>query len=176
MLKACSIIIFIVYLSACKPITEVSTVKHLTERQETVKQEVQEINAMQCISSQSQCDVETELGHFAIKFSQQQLGDNIKAELPFTIELSELSTMTELPVSASEQATAAISKVSAHIEGRDMFMGKVAVLFAQNNSGIYSADSLLASCHAEFMVWRLWVTVEKAEAKQTFFVDFTSQS
>jgi hypothetical protein len=69
-----------------------------------------------------------------------------------------------------------ITKATAYLEGRDMFMGKVPVFFEPTGDGkIYLAESLLANCSEEQMVWRLWITVELIDKNQTFFVDFTSQ-
>ena len=69
-----------------------------------------------------------------------------------------------------------IIKATAYLEGRDMFMGKVPVFFeTMGKKNIYVAESLLANCSEEQMVWRLWITVQLAENTTIFFVDFTSQ-
>jgi hypothetical protein len=39
----------------------------------------------------------------------------------------------------------------------------------------YVAETQLANCMAEKMVWRLWINVQSAEVTQTFFIDFTSK-
>ncbi|WP_232771217.1 hypothetical protein [Colwellia sp. 75C3] len=133
----------------------------------------------QCIESQSRCEVSTELGIFSIKFSQNQLSDKVKTELPFVIELSQLAQITT-PNKSNQTTTKStkqsITNVSAYLEGKDMFMGKVPLFFEQGaNEGTYIAQSLLASCSEDQMVWRLWVTIERGEKTKTFFVDFTSQ-
>jgi len=161
---------FVLFISGCKPVADKST--------ENTDNQLKS----QCIDSQSQCEVSTDFGNFSIKFSQRQLSDRVKTELPFFIELSQLQTNAYQSANPSNEANPAdnipntISKVSAYLEGRDMFMGKVPVFFEQEaNEGIYLAQSLLANCSEEQMVWRLWVTVEVAEQTQTFFIDFTSQ-
>ncbi len=153
-LKKLPLVGLLLLTSACKPVSEqgpssiVSTVVPL------------------CIDSQSQCEISTELARFSIKFSQHQLSDKVKTELPFTIELSQLQNN-------SEQR---ITQVSAYLEGKDMFMGKVPVFFDKtDNKSVYLAQSLLANCSEEQMIWRLRLTVEMVEQTQTFFVDFTSQ-
>ena len=154
-LKKFSVIGFLFLISACKPISEQDTVNSA--------------NALvpQCIVSQSQCEISTELGNFSVKFSQHQLSDKVKTELPFFLELTHLSQQKTKPN---------ITKISAYLEGRDMFMGKVPVFFEQmNEENVHLAQSLLANCSEEQMIWRLWVTVELAEKTTTFFVDFTSQ-
>ena len=157
---------FILFVSGCKPVAENSAVQ------------INNPSALQCIKSQSQCEVTTKLANFSIKFSQQQLSDNVKTELPFFIELS---LPQESSPKSNEQRTQqsnqkSITKVSAYLEGRDMFMGKVPVFFEQTaTDNIYRAQSLLANCSEKQMVWRLWVTVIIKDQSQSFFVDFASQ-
>jgi len=142
-------------ISACKPVDEQD------------KLLAQQVSLPQCIESQSKCKITTELADFSIKFSQLQLSDKIKTELPFVIELSQLPSKT---------VQSSITKVSAYLEGRDMFMGKVPVFFEKvKESNRYLASTLLANCTEEQMVWRLWITVTRAEQEQRIFVDFTSQ-
>ena len=58
----------------------------------------------------------------------------------------------------------------------DMFMGKVPVFFeTMSKENVFVAESLLANCSEEQMVWRLWITVELESKAKTFFVDFTSK-
>jgi hypothetical protein len=161
---------FILLTSGCKPVVD------------KINANSDYLLIMQCIDSQSRCEVSTEFANFSLKFSQQQLLDKIKTELPFFIELSLFEKNSEQNVELSNEETAAkstqksITKVSAYLEGKDMFMGKVPVFFKrETDDGTYLAESLLASCSEEQMVWRLWITVEMAEKKQTFFIDFTSQ-
>lgn len=121
----------------------------------------------QCIGSQSQCEINTELANFSVKFSQAKLSDKIITELPFAIELTSF---------AVQNGEINITEISAHLEGKDMFMGKVPVFFKKiEGSNVYSAQSLLASCHEEMMAWRLWITAKVEGENQSFFVDFTSQ-
>ena len=162
-LKQLPLVGFLLLISACKPVSEqdsANTLKPLVPL---------------CIASQSQCQVNTKLANFSIKFSQQYLSDKVKTELPFFIELVELIELTESP--QSEQITKKnTTNITAYLEGKDMFMGKVPVFFEQSGKdGVYLAQSLLASCSDEQMVWRLWITADISGKTQTFFVDFTSQ-
>ena len=159
MLKQLPLVGLLYLISACQPVSEQDTV-------------IAQTLPAHCIASQSQCEIKTEYANFTVKFSQHQLSDNVKTELPFFIELAESSQ--------SEQVSQKSKiNISAYIEGRDMFMGKVPMFFketAKNN--VYVAESLLANCSAEQMIWRLWITIDTADLKgqaQTFFVDFTSQ-
>lgn len=146
------------FIVACKPANEQNMLTSQKGQQP------------QCIGSQSQCEIKTELASFSVKFTQMQLSQNIKTELPFAIELTELSKCT------NESNITNITKVSAYLEGKEMFMGKVPVFFEQKAQGnAYVAQSLLANCTEEQMVWRLWITVVTSGNSQTFFIDFTSQ-
>ena len=147
--------IFLSTIIACKPVSD-------SEKNSNIHAAVP-----QCIDSQSACEIVTDLATIHVKFAQHQLSDKVKTELPFFIELSQLP---------QENVNANITNISAHLEGRDMFMGKVPIFFEQtDNDNIYMAQSLLANCSEEQMVWRLWVTVEMTENTQNFFIDFTSQ-
>ena len=140
-LKKLSVFGFLFLISACKPVSEQST--------------------------ESQCEISTELGNFSVKFSQHQLSDKVITELPFFIELTQISQQKTMP---------SITKASAYLEGRDMFMGKVPVFFeTMSKENVFVAQSLLANCSEEQMVWRLWITVELESKAKTFFVDFTSK-
>jgi len=154
-IKSLSLIASLLFISACKPIIEQGSV--------TAKN----LPIAQCIGSQSQCEITTELAQFTVKFSQYQLGGKVKTELPFVIEISQLVRNVKEP---------RITKVSAYLEGKEMFMGKVPVFFEkEKESNIFLAQSLLANCSEEQMVWRLWITVELKGREQTSFIDFTSQ-
>ncbi len=154
-LKWLSLVGCLLLISACMPVSENSSANNASA-----------LVAL-CIESQSQCEINTEFAHFKVKFSQHQLSDKVKTELPFFIELTPISQQSPIQ---------SITKVSAYLEGRDMFMGKVPVFFEPTDEGsVYLAESLLANCSEEQMVWRLWITVELIDKKQTFFVDFTSQ-
>ena len=132
-----------------------------------------------CIASQSQCEVSNDKLVVAVKFSQYQLTKNIKTELPVYIELTILpvsGATTEKVVNSHNTSHSAITQVTAYLEGRDMFMGKVPVFFdKKEGKDVYLAETLLASCAEEQMVWRLWITAEIDGEAQTFSVDFTSQ-
>jgi len=154
-IKPISLIATLLVISACKPVSEQGSAT------------VQQMPSAQCIESQSQCEIDTELADFSIKFSQAKLAANVKTELPFFIELSQQVSKVTKPK---------ITQVSAYLEGRDMFMGKVPVFFEKaEGSHKFLAQSLLANCTEEQMVWRLWLTVKVGEQEQTSFIDFTSE-
>ncbi|PKI16721.1 hypothetical protein [Colwellia sp. 12G3] len=167
MFKQLFVISLLLFISACKPVSEKGSAS------------IAIALVPQCIDSQSQCEVSTELASFSIKFSQYQLADNVKTELPFTIELIKLpqiKTQDNVQENSQQSTEENTTKISAYLEGKDMFMGKVPVFFQQTGkNNIYLAQSLLASCSEEQMIWRLWVTAEVGEQTQTFFVDFNSQ-
>jgi hypothetical protein len=137
-----------------------------------------------CLTTQSQCVISTKLGEFEVKFSQIQSNSlkNKKAEHDFKEPLKQIKT--ELPfsmtvsLSKAENLNTEIHSVSGHLEGKDMFMGKVPVFFTKDDQGDnFTANSLLASCSEDVMVWRLWLTAQltnKQKSEQQFFIDFES--
>lgn len=141
-------------LSACKPVSE---------------QEVENAGSNAtptCIASQSLCEITINKSKYNLKFSQVNLMDKVKTELPFAIELSPAAT----------DSSDSITKVTGTLEGKDMFMGKIPVFFEKNSqSNQYLAQSLLASCSEDEMVWRLALSVEINGENETAVVDFTSQ-
>lgn len=151
----------------------------------------------QCLKSQSKCFIETEFGLIEILFNQEK----ILTEVPFKIylnlvkgdldkdhlfqdDLTENELVKKIPTVPRFQ----ISKIKSYMEGKEMFMGKIPVMFqltTQENALV--AETLLGSCSEEQMVWRLWLTVffekldgsisdisNKERHQKTFFIDFTS--
>lgn len=149
-------------LCACSPASKENTLS------ETLKQEEKVHYDTQCISSQSDCEVEVNNAKYQVKFAQESLSQNIQSETPFVIELMQQSL--------NSQGQSENTIVSAHLEGVDMFMGKIPVKFTKvANSKAFIAESLLARCHGGKMDWRLWVTVSEEGEEQQFYVDFTTQ-
>jgi len=122
-----------------------------------------------CLTSQSSCVIDTELGQIRVEFSGETLQGKLKTELPFHIALQ----------FEGINSADTLQGAQGHLEGITMFMGKVPVLFQQNKVGHrLVASSLLASCHKEVMQWRLWLQLEIIHAggvkKQAVFIDFDS--
>ncbi|TPH15882.1 hypothetical protein [Litorilituus lipolyticus] len=184
MLKRIFITFSFFALCACQPV-------NLSKQQDTAID-------YQCISSQSQCIVDSELLQVKVEFAQQKnhnnndkvansTVDNIMAEMPFKVLLT-----------LSGENLVNVAHVSAYLEGRDMFMGQVPLSFSvteftnvvseknhiakENIENVlqYQAESLLANCTEETMVWRMWLIVEykddgNGQQKQKMFIDFTGQ-
>ncbi len=137
-----------------------------------------------CLTTQSQCLINTKLGDFEVKFSQVQskVLPGKKAAKAFKDTLQQIQT--ELPFSVNvvlinpNNINTKISTVSAYLEGKNMFMGKVPVFFEKEEQGNkFIATSLLASCSEDVMVWNLWLTVkltDQQKSEQRFFIDFES--
>lgn len=152
---------FIIFLSvfslfSCKPV-ESNLVKKAPEQPFT------------CLSSQSNCLLDTELGQFTIEFSGAVDKGRLKTELPFQIQLQ----------FSSSDKSHQLDRVSSYLEGKTMFMGKVPVFFeASATENIMNANTLLASCSEEVMTWRLFLTIEivanNEVQKQSLFIDFDS--
>lgn len=154
------VILFIFNVLACNPIQQASQKKNLAPA-----------IPFACLSSQSLCEVSTELGIFTIQFSGQTDSGKLKTELPFEIQLA-YDALT---------ANAQLKSINSFLEGKTMFMGKVPVFFqiAENKNAPIIAQTLLASCSEEIMTWRLWlnvdVIVEGKVKQQDFFIDFDSK-
>jgi len=160
MIKAVVVLLFTFNILACNPIQQASQKKSIHPQ-----------IPFTCLTSQSSCEVSTDVGVFIIEFSGQLDKGKIKTELPFEIQL------TFEALSESLQ----LKNVSSYLEGKTMFMGKVPVFFEmtdKNNKPVI-AQTLLASCSEEVMTWRLWFTVEIEQddkrTEQAFFIDFDSQ-
>lgn len=160
MIKIVVVILFMLATPACNPIQPA-----------TNQDQSNKIQVFTCLTSQSECEVISDLGNFSIQFSGQVEQGRIKTELPFSIQLkfSEPKQVYQL------------KGVSSYLEGKDMFMGKIPVLFQleQNISNAMVAKTLLASCSEEIMTWRLWFQVDIAAAgkiqQHSFFIDFQSE-
>lgn len=180
MLKNIVVILLFFSLLACKPASQPTQVNNKPIPVSFV-----------CLTSQSQCEVETHYGVFSIQFSAEQQQDKIKTELPFSIQLTFNSANSKFQ----------LKNIASFLEGKTMFMGKIPVFFEirsidQNvdiskvdnskidNSQIdtnntFIAESLLASCSEEIMTWKLWFNVEiladGVSQQQDFFIEFDSE-
>ena len=160
MIKVVSLLLFILLACACEPVGQAHTNKTSDETPR-----------YSCLKSQSDCLVKVDFGDFMIEFSGQVEQGRIKTELPF---------MMKLTFTASE-ASYQLKQISSYLEGVDMFMGKIPVLFQPDKQADYAwvAQTLLASCSEEIMTWRLWLQVDivvKGQVEQQqFFIDFASQ-
>ena len=154
------VILIILNLIACNPAQKASQNKNTSSK-----------IPFSCLSSQNQCDINTELGTFTIEFSGQIEEGKVKTELPFHIQLT-FNAATE---------NTQIKTVNSYLEGKSMFMGKIPVFFEQteNNSNVMRAETLLVNCSEEIMTWRQWFAIEvEQEGKivtQDLFIDFHSK-
>ncbi len=143
----------LIFLSGCKP----------TNNLAGSAQQVS-TDKFRCLASQNQCSITNQLGTFDITFSV----DPVLTEMPFHIMVD-------------YQGEAEGLKLTAYLEGKDMFMGKVPVMFKPNadNSKRFIAETMLASCSEDIMTWKLNVTVESALqasiTPMTFIIEFDSK-
>ncbi|MBL4940867.1 MAG: hypothetical protein JKY81_04300 [Colwellia sp.] len=161
MIKIMIVVFFMLNVIACQPVQQ---------EQVTEKKQPQQQYAFSCLTSQSQCDVATEFGHVNIEFSGQIAQGKIKTELPFHIQLH-FDALND---------SYKLQRVNSHLEGAEMFMGKIPVFFDVIEKGgtSYLAESLLANCMEDEMIWRLWFqlefSVDNEIKQQDFFIDFVS--
>ena len=118
-----------------------------------------------CLSSQSACLITSTYGDFSILFNV----DSIFTENEFDIVL----------VSHSHHQ---IKSISAHIEGKNMFMGKIPLFFKPDNNETtikYITKTMLGSCSEENMRWVIFFTIDKIKengkvVNEQFSVEFDS--
>ncbi|WP_286261797.1 hypothetical protein [Thalassotalea atypica] len=119
-----------------------------------------------CISSQSTCAVDTPQGRFFISFDQE----SPKAETPVNLYVNYLGEHE-------------IIKISAHMEGVDMFMGKIPLFFvkqatAQEEASVFNAQVLFGSCSLAKMKWKIIFIIDSENndklTQHSFFVDLTT--
>lgn len=101
-----------------------------------------------CINGQSACFVEVLGTQLHLKFNQQRL----VAETPFMMRI--------LPNDSSK-----ISEIKAYMEGDNMYMGKIPLLFNFNRAGYYEAQGFVGSCGKTDMRWRIWLTATDSSGK-----------
>jgi len=113
-----------------------------------------------CLLSQSQCQVTLALGTFDILFNVH----TVVPEQEFKIIVKSKSPNKNL-------------EIKGFLEGKDMYMGKIPLLFTQNQPQIFSASTMLGSCSEKEMIWRMWliiVDINHPEKIQKVFIDFKS--
>ena len=160
MFKIIIVILITFHIIACEPTQQAS-------RKDNNQKKVSFI----CLSSQSQCEINSKFGRFTVQFSEEDPQDKVKTELPFQIQL----TLN------SADNTYQLKSISSYLEGKTMFMGKIPIFFEMDNglTNVMVAESLLANCSEEVMIWRLWFKIELFSHgevhQQDFFIDFDSQ-
>lgn len=128
-----------------------------------------------CLTNQSVCEKSVMSGDFSILFNT----DPVITETPFNISLV-------------YRGKYRLKNISAHMEGKNMFMGKIPLFFEPqitkqitqpNEQGLgqvlYVANTMLGSCSEESMRWTIFfnVTLENSESEQVtekIIVDFDS--
>ncbi|WP_286235771.1 hypothetical protein [Thalassotalea sediminis] len=93
-----------------------------------------------------------------VKFNREVL----LAETPFT-----------LTVYANKKQN--IKNISGFMEGDNMYMGKVPLLFAKNGEHQFNAQGFIGSCGKQDMQWRIWITfIEQSDKSHTFSITVPS--
>lgn len=118
-----------------------------------------------CIDSQSNCSNTLPHGEISLLFDR----DKVINESEFTIHLQYTGEKK-------------LKNIKAYIEGKDMFMGKIPLLFYpdDNNPQVFIANGQLGSCTNNEMVWTLVVVLkykslnEDTVIEEVTYFDFTS--
>lgn len=125
-------------------------------KQESVENFTQE---PACIDSQSVCFIKSELGDIELAFNSRYL----IAEQPFELQVKSLSDTLIVK--------------GGFMEGEDMYMGKIPLLFKQQANNIYVATSMFGACSEKQMNWRVWLELlDETNNNQTKMVSFTVTS
>lgn len=161
MIKVFVVILLFFNLLSCGPVSKATKVNKADKPLSFV-----------CLTSQSECEVNTKYGRFTIQFSGEPSQAYIKTELPFYVKLKFDAKNT------SDQ----LKSISSYLEGKDMFMGKIPVFFengAKQEHNLMMAESLLASCSEEIMTWLFWfnieILVDGVVQQQDFLIEFDSK-
>ena len=122
---------------------------------------VEKLANPECIISQSVCSLNTQFGEIDIAF-------NVRA-----LVAEEAFTLFVLP---SNQK---IMSVSGHLEGDDMYMGKIPLFFNELTESDYQAKSLFGSCAQDKMRWKIWLKFDGIDengnsSSQTVFLTVDS--
>lgn len=118
----------------------------------------------QCIISQSHCEINTSNGVFKVLFNVEPV-----------------ITENEFEISLTLDGHSTIKKVSAYMEGKKMFMGKIPLFFEQvSEKNLFITKALLGSCSEERMRWIINFTVSIEQENETaidemFSIEFNSQ-
>ncbi|TWX57766.1 hypothetical protein [Colwellia hornerae] len=138
------------------------------------KKSQQASQPFKCLTSQSTCEVNTTFGTMFVKFNV----DKVLTELPFNVRVEFKKDHLSRNNSRPENSYS----VAGYMEGKTMFMGKIPLFFNETVNSKHNgfvAQTMLGSCSADNMTWRLWLTVEKTSANDdkqqtSFFIDFQS--
>ena len=157
MFKVIILLICVFNMLACKPT-------------ETKTSQIEKKANFLCLSSQSHCEIDSELGKFSVLFSGLTEQGKLKTELPFQIQVQLLTLDKKVK----------LLSIDSYIEGATMFMGKIPIFFNEApHPKVKKAETMLVSCTQEVMTWRLWLDIKvRADDKvseQTVFIDFDSK-
>lgn len=99
-----------------------------------------------CINTNNNCEIEIKNLSFTVLFNVEK----IRPEQEFIIAINKKN---ELP----------INKVSGYIEGRNMYMGKIPVVFEETSTQ-FIAKVTVGACSEPNMQWRLWLNFDAKQA------------
>lgn len=79
-----------------------------------------------------------------------------------TLNMTPANAPSEQPIALSLELPPGTRMLSAFIEGRDMYMGHIPVIFDDGGQ----AEVIYGSCSSDYMVWRLTVKLENNDGTQ----------
>jgi hypothetical protein len=98
------------------------------------------------------------------------------AGLKLAVELTPSHAPSETPLTIKLTSSDAITDVAIRLEGRDMFMGIIPVKLLGVSSTEYQGNFIYGSCSSQYMVWRLFVSVNHQGSTKSGYIDFLADN
>jgi hypothetical protein len=143
---------------------------------EQPKQNLSDYSAFSCIKAQSVCTITSDFGDILVTFNVKQ----VVAESPFTVQVA-INNATN----SSADKNPETFRITGHIEGKSMYMGKIPLFFQQTKHAVnyelekkhaFHSAVLLGSCNEDPMYWSMLLTIENSAGKQqSVVVEFSSR-
>ncbi|GLS84581.1 hypothetical protein GCM10007894_25580 [Paraferrimonas haliotis] len=96
------------------------------------------------------------------------------------MSVSLMTSPTEMPseemVTYHLEFSTPVTRVRGKLEGRDMFMGSIPILFSRKEGNHFDSEAQFGACISGYMVWRLTVNFETQSGPQQVYFDFLADS
>lgn len=117
-------------------------------------------SAPHCLDSQSKCVINSQFGKIHVLFNVKE----VLTEQPFSIDVGGFNSVDKVTVSA-------------HLEGKNMYMGRIPLFFEQQDTSSLRATTLLGSCTQKQMRWQIVLKILSNDNKkivEQHFIEFSS--
>ena len=144
----------LIFLTSCD-----SSVNQLKKASST---DIYTVDKLICSPLQSPCYIENLMGRFDVYI----LSNNLKAETPFTIIVKHTKNQKTIDVGGQGEAMGThveylpLKGLTGYMEAKDMFMGKIPVVFSAQDNELFVTTTIVSACHMDKMMWELILTAE----------------